>query len=38
MPLKDDLEKEVAAIVKAAWDTRDGAVVPSDFLKHTELI
>jgi class 3 adenylate cyclase len=30
MPLKDDLEKEVATIFKATWDTRDGTVVPSD--------
>src|ERR1035438_8182643 len=30
MGLKDDLERETAAIFRAAWETRDGAVVPSD--------
>jgi class 3 adenylate cyclase len=30
MALKDDLDKEVAAIFKAAWDKRDGTVVPAD--------
>ena len=30
MALKEDLDKEVAAIFKAAWDTRDGTVVPAD--------
>ena len=30
MGLKDDLEKEVAAVFRAQWTTRDGNVVPSD--------
>src|ERR1035437_2802310 len=30
MALNDDLDKEVAAIFKAAWDTRDGTLVPAD--------
>jgi class 3 adenylate cyclase len=30
MALNDDLQKEVAAIFKAAWDRRDGTVVPAD--------
>jgi class 3 adenylate cyclase len=30
MGLKDDLEKEVAEIFKAAWSERDGTVVPTD--------
>src|SRR5260370_32820312 len=29
MALNDDLNKEVAAIFKAAWATRDGTVVPA---------
>lgn len=28
MPLKDDLEKEVAKMLRENWDTRDGEVVP----------
>jgi class 3 adenylate cyclase len=30
MGLKDDLEREAAAIFRAAWETRDGTVVPAD--------
>src|SRR5258708_34674599 len=30
MALNDDLQKEVAAIFRAAWDSRDGTVVPAD--------
>jgi class 3 adenylate cyclase len=30
MATKDELVKEVAAIFKASWDTRDGTVVPAD--------
>jgi class 3 adenylate cyclase len=30
MALNDDLDKEVSAIFKAAWDTRAGTVVPAD--------
>ncbi len=30
MALNDDLQKEVAAIFRTAWDRRDGTVVPAD--------
>jgi class 3 adenylate cyclase len=30
MALNDDLQKEIAAIFRAAWDRRDGTVVPAD--------
>jgi class 3 adenylate cyclase len=30
MALKEDLEKEVAAIFRSAWQERDGTVVPAD--------